>query len=538
MKLKKLFVLLLLLVFFSKGFAETKEDRVRRIFDRIVQQVDDGGVKPIFVFSKTGDKRAVWINLDGKIYFEEWLYDFFRERFPDTYTDVMSYIIGHEIAHFYKHVRNHDYEEAHGIAYSKSYQKIEGKKAYLSIEREADIVGGMYSYMAGYDIRKVSGSFMRPLYDTLAVLLSNFKTVEEMNASLVADSRHYFPLTERDSIQNIVVDSLGKLIGIYEAGNMLYFSGNYEDAAQCYEYILYFYPSKEIYNNLGICYAEMALKEADKELKVYKFPFTFDLETKISDYVSKGVTDNTIKARNAFQMAISRDNEYWEAYINLASVYVIENKTDSTHLVLSQINASKADKYLIADMNIVKGIAFAIQGDKDEAKDCFKKAKKGNKIYANINLDALDGKYQKKSKLVDNPDIMKEEVCGFNLNIRNYPRGDNWKFHGTNLNHKNEENSDKNMFFESDSCSIFFIDFNNSHYTILRNTKSNGKTLSGVGIGDDFDLIKMKKYYGKNYLISQDKESYFYSFNYIRNGIVFMVRKTDNLINGCYLIKR
>jgi tetratricopeptide (TPR) repeat protein len=537
MKIKITFLFITLLFASQCLFSQTKEERVQQIFDKIVQQVDDGREKPKLEFVYNEKKPSVncggwslaWIcPCDKIIFFEEELFDFLDDNFKADLDTAISYFLGHEIAHYYKHTKNDDIWVSdenikcygHGIAYSKAFSEHSGSNALLPIEQEADIVGCFYSYLAGYDTREIHNKLIVDLYE-------RFRINDE-----ISTNDGYFSRDERKKVSDFVIDSMNKLIPIFEAGNYLYLIGSYEDAIKCYEHIAYYFPSKEILNNLGVCYAELALENASANIAKYKFPFSFESRTVMSDIVAKGITENTIKARDYFQKAIARDPQYWTAYINLASVYVIEERMDSANAILDLIKYPATDDRIIADMNIVKGIAEAIK-DKNDAKQYFELAKDGNKEYAEWNLDVMGGKGDNTDNEIDLK-IDKEIICetGINTEVA-FANGQEMPIKGYMVI----------KHFLSDQCQAFMMYYLDDkdkriNYIISAGENWKGKTAKGIHNGKKSEEVK--KIYGKpSYIYQTFENNYYVYYNDFstkkevhRKGLIFKINRANEKVVG------
>jgi tetratricopeptide (TPR) repeat protein len=515
-------------IYSTQLFSQTKEERVQHIFDKIVQQVDDGREKPKLEFVYNEKKPSVncgswslaWICANkGIIFFEEKLYDSLETYYKNELDDALSYFLGHEIAHYYKHTKDdkvwayYDTKKylGHGIAYSLAFSEFSGDSVLLEVEKEADIVGCFYSYLAGYHTRKIHKKLIVDFYD-------KFNLDDSTNKAA-----GYFPKAEREKVSDFVIDSMNKLIPIFEAGNYLYLIGSYEDVIKCYEHIAYYFPSKEILNNLGVCYAELALENDSADIAKYKFPFSFESRTEMTTIIAKSRRDAYADtARDYFQKSIARDPQYWTAYINLASVYVIEERMDAANAILDLIKYPATDTRIIADMNIVKGISAAIKGE-ENARQYFKLAKDGNKEYAEWNLEVMGGKGEKDSESVDLYDeIRNMKICGVSLKDFNYPEWSRLPFIITN----------RSFYRGNDSCGMFSIKFNKNKYKFLISIKKQ----------DEFDIKNIANEFGSNYSKYKSRDFFYYCFKYYRgrylNGVIFKIDIENQKINSFIVFRR
>ena len=524
------------------------------IFKNIVSYIDSSDKQPKFCFLKSNSENldvecrnlgAWFCDKNQTIYLREWLFDIANKYGTDR-DNALSFIIGHELAHYYKHYLKGKLISLkyHGIAYSKAYEEFTGD--FISIEKEADLIGSMYSYMAGYDTRKIRESFFDDIYEKIA---RRKDSIQKFDKSLINSG--YYSLEERKILSNWVVDSLNKLIAIFDAGKMLHITGNYEDAIKCLEHISYYFPSKDIFNNIGCCYAELAFLNSDNNIQRFLYPFTFEEKSIIEKRITpkaplqKKYIDSS---RKYFKKSLGTDTNYFIAKINFACLYILERRYGVAKTYLNRIKDGIFDsknKKLIADWNIAMGIETYLYEKKSGKKkkntpsNYFQKAMQGNKFLAEYNLISIGKKKKTKKNKTNKLKIKEERICEtgitteVNINIEVIDTVFIKGFYFTE-------------FYSSESCSAFRLHRNQEnnknveYYYVLSNDKYKGESKKGLKIGDK--ISKVTDSLGSpNYLKTSRNFNYLIYFKDIiikkekfKRGLVFKISKdTDKLCGWC-----
>ena len=222
--------------------------------------------------------------------------------------NALSYILSHELGHHYRH---HGWMSQYassdfGSSLSEHHRTPEQRKFY---EIESDIYAGFYSHIAGYDALKVASSFLDSIY---------------VSYDLPVDLKHYPTLVERKDIIKNNQSVFKVLKEIFDLANITMSIGYYDYSQVLYQYIINRdFTSREIYNNLGLCYVYQAL-DLDIEQKSFNLiiPFNIDMDTRLN--VTGKTRSLNVKAVNLlydakqeFERAIQLDDNYIKAKENL-----------------------------------------------------------------------------------------------------------------------------------------------------------------------------------------------------------------------------
>ncbi|MFZ1422402.1 MAG: hypothetical protein WAS55_01145 [Saprospiraceae bacterium] len=305
--------------------------------------------------------------------------------------DALAFIIGHELAHFYSLQSKKSGYQTNYLARNLSGITNEQE------EQEADIQGVFSAWIADYKSIDILPALLNTIY-------KEYQLTNKLNG--------YPELRERQSAANAVVKQVKTLIGIFEISSFLISAHEYELAVASYEYLESFYQSREIYNNIGLCYALQSLQLANVNSGSYIQVFELDPVSRLKKPInSRGLEARKNeelrlyfldKAKDNFLKAKSFSYNYFEAELNLMSVYVLEGKFQT---VINRLNENELAKLKLMGLlngkelnqsRAVLGIALANSGLHDEAAKIFEKILKftvdlGLKALVKYNLEVLRG---------------------------------------------------------------------------------------------------------------------------------------------------
>lgn len=386
-----------------------KAEVAKRVYNDIAQTARDYRQPPIFNFVYQEEGEPLYYNAyynpkNNGVYMSEALYDLSVSFGADS-LNVLALILGHELAHFYK---GHGWGMSFGMANEdiqiaqKIYQRQYNSQERAEMEAEADYFGGLFGYLAGYNTLKVGGKFFKKLYGA---------------AQLPDTVKGYPTLAERVQICENSQQKLIEQLPVFHAANWAAVIGEYSTASACYDYLIGVLPSRELYNNAGTVLALEAIEYYSPQELRYAYPFGLDfntyLDTAYMDHRGGGpelLVDQTearkqllTEAKGRFESAIKTDVNYPPAYINMSLTQSLlgDHETAgaqaSKAIKLLEQPENTASTYLLANAQIARGIAFALQQNPDEAKKLWDLAIKGNPIYAQANLSVLKDKQFAKS---------------------------------------------------------------------------------------------------------------------------------------------
>jgi tetratricopeptide (TPR) repeat protein len=304
---------------------------------------------------------------------------------------ALAVVLGHELAHYYY---DHKWAADFGNAFAdlpvgKQLGRV-SQKDQVRVETEADYFGGFYGALAGYDTFRVAPRILEAIY-----------TAYRLETNL----RGYPTLAERQAIATRSAEQLRALLPAFEAGTYLLALQQYDMATRLLDYVAQTFPSREILNNVGVARALAALDlfASTDAARHFLYPFALDAETRLPSERPRGDTwpAEPVEARrqrllqeahDAFDKARSRDPNYATAWINLASVSDLQGEHDLAMAFAAKglkVAQSTGEANVIGQALVVRGIAAANNGLREQAQADFTAAQPYHAVLANRNLAAL-----------------------------------------------------------------------------------------------------------------------------------------------------
>lgn len=313
------------------------------------------------------EQRPASINLlDATITIEQKAYDICLSMGED-FKAALALLIAHELTHYYE---NHDWKDhflhAYGENLTESKSKL--KEDHLGMELEADQLGGFLANMAGYNSSGILEKLLPKLYEA-------YHLKPEGNSK-------YPTLEERISLALKGEEELGKMQYAFEMSNYLTAVGEYESAFNYLDYIVVKskFQSREIHNNRGALLALSALTFFSQTEMPFIVPLEFDTDSRLSRRASnKEIREEYLnKAEASVKKALMVDKNYYPAYVNLASIYIMKGEYFDAEYQCQKIIRNKEnilDQSQVAYAHINMGIIRYMEGKVEEARTNFDLAK-------------------------------------------------------------------------------------------------------------------------------------------------------------------
>ncbi|MFA7059579.1 MAG: M48 family metalloprotease [Pedobacter sp.] len=286
--------------------------------------------------------------------------------------NALAFLLAHELAHVYlRHGWTGDFGNA--FAWTDMGRKMMKVAAYEDVvkrETEADFFGGFYGYLAGYDTLGVAPKVLDRIY-------AEYKLPDQIP--------NYPSKSERIAIAQRQKESVRKLLPVYEAANRLLILARYEEAARLFYHLAQIFPSREMFSNAGVAYAQEAVRLLPVGAPAYLYPFELDTETRLVQQEQTGrqtprqapVDDNSthrnrllLHAHEAFELAGRRDKRYATAKVNSAAVQsLLGHQEEAIRLAGLALSLARetGERVTAAHALVVKGIALALNGDNKRA---------------------------------------------------------------------------------------------------------------------------------------------------------------------------
>lgn len=328
---KKFQILFLVFLISSSVNAQTVEEaQVKKVYGQLIQAIGDNNkLPPKLIFTNKKENVAAYYPGDKNcIEFEYDAYLICRSMGKDS-LNAVAFLLGHELGHFY---RNHGFLKSAASAYANTSmgEKLANEKiaadTTIKCETEADEFACFYTKMAGFSISN-AGSFIKQIYK---------------GYDLPEDIKKYPSLKDRCLIADNAQAKMSELNSVFQMANVLSMQNEFANAAILYRYILSKnFGSREIKNNLGICYAMQGIRLMNPDWQNLIFPFSLDPLSRAGEsYRDLSVTDSrglsvtdSLEAINLLQEAFqlfeessNLDKVYLSSRINAAMALCLLNK--------------------------------------------------------------------------------------------------------------------------------------------------------------------------------------------------------------------
>lgn len=310
---KQTFIVLFLFIVSINIQAQTfseKQITVQGVFDRLVNAYGNAKAAPkLILLPNTQKERVVAVYSNAPqptIKVDEQLFDICQKIKSDSLNAVAT-IISHELAHYYN---DHTFCSDYAFATKNKLLLNASKESKIEKETKADRDGLFYAMIAGY----------QPLQSFETVLNAIYK-----NYKLPAILPGYPSLSERIKMINYQSGEVKDLQAVYDAGLTLLYLNELPAAAECFSYLSMYFPSREVYNNLGVANFLQAVQRNSSDSLNLIYPIDIDPVSRLygnntrgSGNQSKSYKELLKDAKRYFEKAQSLDPQYFSSYINLA----------------------------------------------------------------------------------------------------------------------------------------------------------------------------------------------------------------------------
>ena len=489
----KRIILLLLLPLLGASQIEKKAEECKIIYNNIINAIGNNNPqKPEFVFSTSTNSPAYISN--NKIYFEEKLYDALLEL-GDKQEDGIAFILSHELAH---HYLRHAWMKKAGYGFKNTEigQTLINFEARKLEETAADYFAGFYAHLSGYKSLSIAERVLDIVYNSY-----------QLDSNITG----YPSLYERKKISKSKKQELQQLTDVFDIANLALLTEHYNNAVDCYEYILNEgFTSREIYNNLGLSFIYSALDLLDKKKYKYYLPTSLDLNTRAEIQTQTrgiGLNDHKIKAIELLEMAIEKfdrsillDKNYKDANINKAAAL----------LLLATLDVNFKDKFFMqlelleSDTDHFRAIYYALSDKKRNAKKYFKKENSNSITIYNYNI------FNSKESVILNNNNIKLIIDDIDLNdlTFSFPKPDRRinKIPGNNIKIKDFKNTTaysigRDLIIHVTNTSLFTTN------TIIKYGISSELVVEELGLPNNIINSKQIKLYIYKQLILSFKEN-------------------------------
>jgi hypothetical protein len=328
----------------THGQNDPKVEWASAVFVRVKNASDkvEARVPRLFIINTQGKPYALAIP-DGGIIINPTTLDICYTGVDRAEGDRrLAFILGHELAHLankdFIHQEAFQALQKYGEGTKKALEELieyfrlsdsEKTKELKKRELLADQKGALYAAMVGYDISELFGE------------KNNFLKYWANQAGIeyFYDNDRHPSLKKRERFVRSQLMAVVKQVELFKAGVLLYQVESFHDSEAAFREFAKVYPAREVFNNIGACYLNLALHHL--HLKYSRDYYRFRLSTAIDysttaetlnlradrDYLKdKDISRYLNKAENYFRMAADRDQHDRACRYNLAAALILKKE--------------------------------------------------------------------------------------------------------------------------------------------------------------------------------------------------------------------
>jgi tetratricopeptide (TPR) repeat protein len=273
----------------------------------------------------------------------------------------LAFIFGHELSHLtndhfwhleavsrIKKYAAEKYQEPMMALFEETMGGYKSQKNIVDLrtkELEADEGGIVYMALAGYDPWQIVGRDGRTFFEYW-MRETGRKAEGTQPKSKLSSHPDY---EQRAVAIQTKLRSVTNSVELFHFGVRLYQIGEYQEARLILERFRKYFPGREVFNNIGLVYYQLALGKlaACDEGQAYRFMLSTQLDIKTRAVRSRRFKKSScLKNRNFqrylqesilnFEEARDRDLQYLPARINLSSAYLISERYSEAIIELDQ----------------------------------------------------------------------------------------------------------------------------------------------------------------------------------------------------------
>ena len=268
----------------------------------------------------------------------------------------LAFVLGHELAH----LASDDFwnAEVEHLVQSKALSgeivdsivdQIErDNKDFIKIELKADDKGFLYAAMAGFPVEVL----LAHENDFLSYWVTETGT---------QTSKTHPEAIQRTNLLRLRLQQKKDALEFFYMGVRLAHFGRYQDAVYFFQEFQEVFPGREVFNNLGVCYLQMAVKKMPPSIAYqYWLPRILDNETIInrSDVLPifrdrkqiEIAKDFLEQAVHYLKIATEKDPAYKIGYVNLAVAYFYLDEIYKARAAIEEARQLQPDDYEVESL--------------------------------------------------------------------------------------------------------------------------------------------------------------------------------------------
>jgi tetratricopeptide (TPR) repeat protein len=295
---------------------------VKKVFSRVCTASDKKEERFPSLFITNGQELSACVLATGEIQISIGTLEFlYNKDIPIQVSEArLAFILAHEMAHS----SHHDFKKntfMNDIVYKKKLEKI---------ELEADRYGILFATFAEFKPEYIID------YNGIN-FIQQWESINKQDNSSTLYS-HPSPYTRKNHLQTIADETL-KALDLFHAAIKLYLIGNYSDALTCLKHFSMYFPSREVYSNMGTCYLQLFLQQSQSPLDNFVLPAIMDSESSADLFSSNSRSHNKALeyALKNFHKAIKRDPYYLISRINMSTTLLLMEDYQKANALLEQM---------------------------------------------------------------------------------------------------------------------------------------------------------------------------------------------------------
>jgi len=295
----------------------------------------------------------------------------------------LAFIFGHEMAH----LANDDFwgysSQTNQYDFGTRSNEKQANNERIKKEFKADAYGILYAFLADYDPKKI----IQQNNDSFFHKWEHYSAASQIK-------RHPNPDDRQKQLQ-ATIDNIMKSLDLFHIGVRLYQIGRYKEALDFFNAFKIKFPSREVYNNIGLIHYQIAIKNLSgySEDQVLRFKLATSLDTESIAGKYRGCQSG----RSAFKSHISqsiqflkaacqKDSTYIPSRINLSSAYIMNSKYSAAIDILNEaytLNSKNTNESSEPDILNNLAIAKYLRGNLPEEANMYEYALKQLKTIVN-----------------------------------------------------------------------------------------------------------------------------------------------------------
>jgi tetratricopeptide (TPR) repeat protein len=341
--------------FYVEAYGKISPEQDKRValahsvFERVRAVADKNSIRPphLVVIDSPGDPWAIALP-DGYIVLSKKAIGICHSEAVHTEA-CLAFVFGHELAH----LAHNDFwhQEVQSFLADKEHHGANGNlpaqlaRSARMRELAADDTGFVYAAIAGYSVDSLmSGSRDQSRFFELW-----------MNQTNTRVGPHQTSAEERGALLQKRLATILEKLAFFQFGVRLAHFDYCDDGVYFLREFFQYFPGREVTNNLGFCYLQLARQEmAPERASLYWLPKVLDIETRASfigrrgeqpikslRQTANGRAEGFLQEAVSFlKQAVNSDPGYLPARLNLAIAYLYLGQPHQARAVLSEVRTN------------------------------------------------------------------------------------------------------------------------------------------------------------------------------------------------------